>query len=254
MLADEGLRSAHLTTAERAIAEGLGLARGRILVHEAQLTSLAARLHRRTGRLGEAVQAARHALQLTEQLGLTAQRALQHLLNAELWLDLGALEPARTDLEVAQTLVPSSLKAYTTQLETLQARLELETGTPKPALKRLKAAQDTANQASPEQRVNHACTLARTHLMLGDAVNARKVLEGLTAPTQLEARVAALKLEAGLIGAKDATSLLEHAPPLEAFILRRALGDQQAERLRQQLAETLEPDLRTVFLEHTRSV
>jgi hypothetical protein len=251
-LADEALRCGRLEPADAAIQEGLSLARGRILVHEAQLTSLAGRLQRRQGRLGEAVTASRQAIALTEQLGLKAQHALQHLLNAELWLDLHAFDTAKQDLLAAQTLVPASLKAYSTQLETLLARLDLETGQVEAALERLLATASAAQHAAPEQRARHTGTLARAQLQHGQPAAASATLMQLQAPALLGPWLAAIQLEARTITSNAAEAMLEPATPLEALALHRALGQTERERaLRHELAATLEaePALQHSFLE-----
>jgi DNA-binding SARP family transcriptional activator/predicted ATPase len=257
--AEEGLRANALGAAQQAIDEGLELSRGKSLAREAQLESLAGRLHRRTGRYGKAVLAAQLALTLTEKLGLPAQLAVQHLVNAELWLDLGAFELAEQALEVARELLrTATLQAYTLPLETLQARLHLETD-PLAARSGLEPLLEIADRAPLEQRSAFICVYANALIASGELHKADKLLDMLEAPTWLQARLEIVRqhLEPDRSNPADLQAILEHAPPLEALELLYLLDinktrTQQIDRLEKQLFDSLEgfPELSVKF--HSR--
>ena len=232
--AEENLRMNALETAEAAIAEGLELSRGKSLAREAQLESLAGRLHRRAGRYGAAVKAAQLALTLTEKLALPAQLTVQHLVNAELWLDLGALELARRTLELAsECLNGSNLQAYTLPLETLRARLEFESGQVAAARSRLEPMIELAERAPPEQRTAFSCVYAHILIDLGEVSSAINLIADLNPPQWMRAR---LENVHQMIAENPTTPerlkpILEHAPPLERLELLCTLKDSDANRL-----------------------
>ena len=256
--AEESLRVNNLETAEAAIAEGLELSRGKSLAREAQLESLAGRLHRRAGRYGAAVRAARLALTLTEKLALPAQLTVQHLVNAELWLDLGALELAQETLKSAnECLNGSNLQAYTLPLETLLARLEFESGQLAEAHSRLAPLTDLADRAPPEQRTAFICVYARILIDLGEVSSATTLIAHVDPPQWMRARLEGVRQ----MTAKNPTTpeqlkiILEHAPPLEKLELLCTLKDSKAtglevERLEKQLTGSLDghPELLGIFL------
>jgi tetratricopeptide (TPR) repeat protein len=256
--AEESLRVNNLETAEAAIAEGLELSRGKSLAREAQLESLSGRLHRRAGRYGAAVRAARLALTLTEKLALPAQLTVQNLVNAELWLDLGALELAKETLDSArECLNGSNLTAYSLALETLQARLEFESGQPEPARSRLEPLTELANRAPPEQRIAFACIYASILIDLEDAQTALNLIAHLEPPQWMQARLERVRqmIAENPTASDQLQPILEHAPPLEGLELLHTLNGSKAnrleiERLEKQLIGSLEdhPELREFFL------
>jgi DNA-binding SARP family transcriptional activator/predicted ATPase len=264
--AEESLRVNNLETAEAAITEGLELSRGKSLAREAQLESLAGRVHRRAGRNGAAVSAARVALALTERLGLPAQLVVQHLVNAELWLDLGAFELAQDTLAAALKLQQgSNLQAYTLPLEILWARLELEMGRAELARVRLEPLIEVANRAPPEQRAAFTCLLASALSITGQQAKAQAQLEQVNPPAWMLARLENVRLLAGgnPTTPTDLKRILEAAPPLEALELLWTLNGQVSDsgaqtktqkseisRLEQQLITSLEdhPELSVNFL------
>jgi DNA-binding SARP family transcriptional activator len=256
--AEESLRVNNLETAEAAIAEGLELSRGKSLAREAQLESLAGRLHRRAGRYGAAVRAAQLALTLTEKLALPAQLTVQHLVNTELWLDLGALELAKDTLDSARTcLNGSNLQAYTLPLETLQARLEFESGQLEPARSRLEPLTQLADRAPPEQRTAFACVYASILIELGETQTLLELIAHLDPPQWMQARLERVKQMIAEIPTTPERfkRILEQAPPLERLELLCALEDSNANRLEvqgleRQLIGSLEdhPELSVMFL------
>jgi tetratricopeptide (TPR) repeat protein len=254
--AEESLRINSLETAESAIAEGLELVRGKSLAREAQLESLAGRVHRRAGRYGAAVTAARVALALTKRLGLPAQSVVQHLVNAELWLDLGAFDLAQQTLEAArESLQRSSLQAYTLPLETLHARLELESN-PAAARARLEPLLEIADRAPPEQHAAFVCVHASALIATKDLNQAFAMVHSLEAPTWMQARLESVRQSAqkqGMIP-KGLNQILGHAPPLEGlellcFLEPNATRKTEMDRLEKQLIGSLEgfPDLLVNF-------
>jgi tetratricopeptide (TPR) repeat protein len=260
--AEESLRVNNLETAEAAIAEGLELSRGKSLAREAQLESLAGRVHRRAGRYGAAVSAARVALVLTERLGLPAQLVVQHLVNAELWLDLGAVELAQDTLESALELQQgSNLQAYTLPLETLWARLELELGQADLARVRLEPLINIADRAPPEQRAAFACIYASALTAINQKSHAIEVIGSLEAPDWMRARLETVRQRAVALGSRPEhlipehlTQILEHSPSLEGFELLCSLEPNGArqlklERLEKQLIGSLDgfPELSVNF-------
>jgi tetratricopeptide (TPR) repeat protein len=264
--AEESLRVNNLETAEAAIAEGLELSRGKSLAREAQLESLAGRVHRRAGRYGAAVSAARVALSLTERLGLPAQLVVQHLVNAELWLDLGAFELARNTLDSALELQQgSNLQAYTLPLETLWARLELEVGQAELACLRLEPLIEVTDRAPPEQRTAFTCLFASARIITGQQAKAKAQLEHIDPPAWMLARLENVRLLAGEnpTTPTDLKRILEDAPPLEGLELLWTLNGRDSDsgsqsktrkleitRLEQQLITSLEdhPELSVNFL------
>ncbi len=264
--AEESLRVNALESAQAAIAEGLDLSRGKSLAREAQLESLAGRVHRRAGRYGAAVSAARVALALTERLRLPAQLVVQHLVNAELWLDLGAFELVRDTLTAALELQQgSNLQAYKLPLESLWARLELELGKAELAHARLEPLMDIADRSPPEQRTAFACLLAVALASTDEQAKALARLDLIDPPAWMLARLENVRLLAGEIPTtpENLKRILEHAPPLEALELLWTLnglvpdsGPQtkarrlEIARLEQQLIGSLEdhPELFVNFL------
>jgi DNA-binding SARP family transcriptional activator/predicted ATPase len=254
--AEESLRANALETAQTAIREGLELSRGKSLAREAQLESLAGRLQRRAGRYGEAVLAARLALTLTEKLGLPAQLAVQHLVNAELWLDVGAFELARQALDgTRESLQGSSLQAYMLPLETLHSRLELESE-PVAARSRLEPLLEISDRAPPEQRAAFVCAYASALIATGEQSRAFSLVDSFEAPTWMWARLETVRQLADTRRASPTAlkQILEHAPPLEAFELLCLLEADKTrtleiEHLEQQLIEGFQgfPDLSVHF-------
>ena len=257
--AEESLRVNNLKTAEAAIAEGLVLSRGKSLAREAQLESLAGRLHRRAGRYGLAVRAAQLALNLTQKLALPAQLTVQHLVNAELWLDLGALELAEETLHSARECLDGShLKAYTLPLETLQACLEFESNDFAAARSRLEPLGQLASRAAPEQRTAFACVYARIAFALQDVQAALNSIADLEPPQWMRARLESVRQTV----AKESTPphqlqrILNHAPTLEGLELLWTINTHskqdrmRIERLEIQLIGSLEdqPKLQDLFL------
>ena len=277
--AEESLRANALETAQTAISEGLELSRGKSLAREAQLESLAGRLHRRAGRYGSAVTAARIALGLTQKLGLPAQLAVQHLVNAELWLDLGAFGMAQETLNaVRESLQGSNLQAYTLPLETLHARLELESD-PIAARSRLEPLLQIATQAPPEQHAAFICIYASALIATNDVRQAQSVLRS-EAPEWMLARLETVRQRADQQADQQADQhayqradqprsthdalkqILDLAPPLERFELLCSLEPETAttlkidrleiDRLEKQLLASLNgfPELSVAF--HSR--
>jgi DNA-binding SARP family transcriptional activator/tetratricopeptide (TPR) repeat protein len=254
--AEEGLRVNNLETAGAAIAEGLELSRGKSLAREAQLESLAGRVHRRAGRYGAAVTAAQVALALTERLGLPAQSVVQHLVNAELWLDLGAFELAQQTLDAArESLQGSNLQAYTLPLETLHARLELESD-PVAARARLEPLLEIADRAPPEQHAAFVCVHASALIASNDFSQALGVVRSLDAPGWMRARLESVRQRAEKLRPfpTDLQKILAHAPPLESLELLCLLEPNRTrkleiEHLEQQLIGSLDgfPDLSVNF-------
>lgn len=235
--AEESLRIGDFAAAEGAIHEGLALSRGRILVRECQFTSLLGRLMHRTGRLAEASRVAHQAMELTERLGLAGQRALQHLVSAELEFDLERFEPCRGLLGTAEHLVnQSGQTGLRVPLESLMARLDLVEHRVAEAVERLERLTDAAHSASFEHRAVFACTLAQARLWNDDPGGAIRALEGVKRPAWLEARALAVRLEAHSrlkanrqaleSDLETAARLLETASPspLEALSLRRSMA------------------------------
>ncbi len=234
--AEESLRSNDLETAKTAIQEGLSLTTGRILAREAQFTSLGARMYHRQGQYAAALDWSRRAFALTERLDFAGQRALQHLLSAELELDLGRFERCRELLETAVQLMDhSGQTGLRVPLGVLFARLDLAQNRPRDALRRLEAFGET-DQASFEHRAALACVLAQARVRHGDSAGAIRALEGISVPVWLEPRALAARLEAHAHPGSNratlnadleaATQLLDHSKPspLEALALRRAMA------------------------------
>ncbi len=235
--AEESLRSNNLETAEAAIREGLSLTTGRILAREAQFTSLGARMYHRQGQYAEALDWSKRAFALTERLSLAGQRVLQHLLSAELELDLGRLERCQELLETtAQLMDHSGQTGLRVPLEVLFARLDLAQNRSRDALRRLEALGETVQAASFEHRAALACVLAQARVRDGDPAGAIRALDGLKVPGWLEPRLLAARLEAHTqiesnreslnADLEAATQLLDRSKPspLETLALRRAMA------------------------------
>lgn len=199
--ADECLRAREFETARNSIEEGLRLTIGKYPAREAQLSSLLGRLYHRLGQLSEAMRVSAEAFTLTERLGLAGQRALQHLVSADLELDLALLDPDR--LSAAQRLLEQAVRLIeqTSQaslqlpLGTLQARLALASGQAQEAFTILQRSAALVEYATFEHCATHALTLAQTHLRLGQAKQALGVLESLRVPSWLEPRLLTVRLE-----------------------------------------------------------
>jgi hypothetical protein len=204
------------------------------------------------------VRAAQLALTLTEKLALPAQLTVQHLVNAELWLDLGALKLARETLESThEHLTSSNLQAYTLPLETLRARLEFESGELATAHSRLEPLIGLADRSPPEQRTAFVCVYARTLMDLGEVSSAINLIAHLDPPQWMQARLEGVRQMTAQIPTtpERLRPILEHAPPLERLELLCTLPDSKAnrleiERLEHQLTSSLEdhPELRKFFL------
>ena len=75
--AEEMIQTGYFEDAENVVLEGLELSRGKILARECQFTNMLARIKRRIGRFGEAIQVTKKALELSDELGLPIQQELK---------------------------------------------------------------------------------------------------------------------------------------------------------------------------------
>jgi DNA-binding SARP family transcriptional activator len=129
LLSEQQLYTGRWVAAERTIHEGLALTRGKMLAREYQLTGMLARVQQHTGQLREAMRTAKNALQLSEQLGNSMQKAPALSLVAEISLYLQDLPTAQIHLELLRALtVAAQSSAYDAHLHLLEAKLHLERG------------------------------------------------------------------------------------------------------------------------------
>jgi DNA-binding SARP family transcriptional activator len=197
MQAEELIQAGYFETAEHVVLEGLELSRGKMLARESQFTSMLARIKRRLGHFGEAIQVAQNGLKLSDELGLPIQQVLQRLFISDAYLDLGAVEHARIHLEKTSSLIQETgLTTFALLFETLQARAEVLNKKPKLALIRLDKAQNSLEQAPIEHRLIFVITLAQAQLEIGNTSLALQTLTDFSAPVWLEARAQKIQLEA----------------------------------------------------------
>jgi DNA-binding SARP family transcriptional activator/tetratricopeptide (TPR) repeat protein len=282
--AEEMIQNGGFENAESVVIEGLELSRGKILARECQFTNMLARIKRRTGRFGEAIQVAKKALILSDELGLPVQQVIQLLFIADVYLDLGATKLAQFHLEKTSDLIEQAgLTVFSLSFETLQARMEIIQQKPKFALKRLEKKLLTLNQSPTEHRLMFVTILAQAQFEVGNFTQALFILNDFFAPTWLEARAHSLQLEARLASKVKTRALkeqllatekffeLRRIPKLESFQLQITLKKayeflQQKDaakkiqdsltKLKHELVQSfeLEPDLQQHFLEQYSNI
>ena len=282
--AEEMIQTGYFEDAENVVLEGLELSRGKILARECQFTNMLARIKRRIGRFGEAIQVTKKALELSDELGLPIQQVIQQLFIADFYLDLGAIELAMSHLKrTSEFIDQAGLTMFALSLETLQARIELINKKPKVALLRLQKIQGSLKQAPIEHQLMFVTTLAQTQLEIGNDLQTLLTLADFTAPSWLEARAHSIRIEAILKNQINMNLLGEQLlktqkflkstriPKLEAFQLQftlkkayKSLQQEDAaqkaqnilEMYRTELAQSLDSntELQQIFLEQCSDI
>ena len=217
--AQELIKTGEFEKAEQVVAEGLQFSKGKLLARECQFTSMLGSIKRRTGRFGEAIEIAQHALDLSNEIQLPVQQVFQNLFLADVYLDLGALELALGHLKKTSDLITQSgLTVFILSLETLQARIELITKKPQSALTRLKKIESSLKQAPVEHQLMFVTTLAQTQLEVGNIAQTLLILNNFSAPIWLKARAHNIQLRAILSKQANINTLKEQVFKTQKFL------------------------------------
>jgi DNA-binding SARP family transcriptional activator len=198
----------------------------------------AAPVHAALGKLGAAIDAARTAIDLADELGHLSDRREARLLCAALLIQIGADSAALELADQAETLVHPGAKRVMLAVESVRAAVQLSSH---PALARDRlqiaiAAPFTDRLLHPHLEAARVL-LGRCELSLRQPEAARQAVRDLRHGVALEADALAVRLSADAIdGPADPASLSaalglldgERLPPLHALALMRVLASIEA--------------------------
>ena len=240
LLCAEQLRAGFFLEAHAPIEEGLSLTKGKMLARECQFRAMLSKAQFRTGELGNALQNAKIALQLSQGLGI--QHTIQQLWMAEVFIALGFHQESKLHIQSAELLLTSNQNDYWILLQILKAELALADRQTKVAQGILQGIMDLYSTTRLEYQVKAACAIAHLYWLKKEPNLAALHLEKLPLdlPNWLELRVCSWRVVLGITVdpkiLKTAANSLEKLGFLEA--LAHQAPNNQPSKLHKQIHET----------------
>ncbi len=177
LLCAEQLRAGFFTEAQAPIEEGLALTKGRMQARECQFTAMLSKVQFRTGQLGQALENAHKALELSRGLGV--QQLIQRLWTIEVLTSIYLFKEAQEQVELAEKILDHATQEYWFLLQVFKLEIALGQQQLGKAQEYLQELEALFHSPRFEYQVKAACAFAHYYFLVNDLKKAVVFLDKL---------------------------------------------------------------------------